>query len=351
MKYLLKLKESNIKSLKDFFITKNAFNVGKDLVTAGGSTHKFVTLDTSSHSISLFNKVAEEKIRAIKISLEDATVKKVTYRFLLDFMENIDKFNYTSISNSSSGIVTIDIISYDEKAKNPVNLDLDAWHIIPMAVNNESILVNVISNATLPEFDKAKKSIAFLGKKPGIAIMEMNYAFCDEKAANSREVFGSIEVFSSKLFPDLMFCDFETLVKEFGTQDLKKHIYSELVDAPFNEQIKKIMGDDCEVVLVGLCDEQGRTAWIPWGAFLEYLDISDEIFRSCFDKIADKKTEVSFEIPSLESFPTETVKNLKIYLENKSYLYNFANILEMRSPSLCLETGLFEEPEDYGFNF
>lgn len=351
MKFLLKFNALETKNLKQFFLTENAFNVGKDLITGAENSHKFATIDTSSHSISFFNKVSEEKIKAVKIDLSGKKLSKVFFRFLLDFMENIGNFKFTITPNAKNPEINeIKILSMDINGKNPVTIEMDKWNTLNDLIEKEAIFIDLTSSNFLPKVDKSGKNIDFLGKKPAIAFMEMNYAFCDDIRVNSREMFGSVEIYSSALLPDFMFCDFSTLIREFSETGIKNELLSEMLEPKINKKIHELLGEEYDLTVVGLRDENGATAWIPQKVFLEYLDISSEIFTSCFDKLSDKKTESSFEIPSLEDFPKQMVKNVKIYLENKSYLCNFANILEMKRSTICLETGQFEDMIQYAFN-
>ena len=91
--------------------------------------------------------------------------------------------------------------------------------------------------------------------------------------------------------------------------------------------------------------------WVPITMMLEYMDMTEEIFNMCLDKIKDKKVIASHSIIGLDGFLSTEVKYMKMYLEKANFFYNFDNILRFKCPSYNEDKKQYEELADYGLNF
>lgn len=344
MKILVKARLSIVPAIENFFVKTHGFQIVKNLIdpakVESSSTLKFIILDigNSYTNISMFNKVNEQKLKVIKIDLsEDAQeVALANCRILLEFPK-------TPIEIDAAGN-NLFVSLGDKPVDNKALISNDIWYKF-ITYDNLPFPI-FLARETLDAFPASKK----LSGKTAFAILELNYSFCDDSDTSSkRDLFSSINVYSSKVIDDLFFAKIGDLIDQFKPQCVARDVYRELVSPAFNEKIKELRGSDDEICFIGLKDEKDRIVWLPLPIILQYMDMPLDIFMACIDKLQDKKTEMTYEIPSLDKFPNAMVNFLEIRLEKSTILFNFANILAMKEPAYNVTAQKFENMSDYEF--
>lgn len=344
MKSLIKFNGKATKAIKDFFIVKHHYSVGKDLVTGGESSDKYAIIDSESKSISLFNKVNEDKIKAVKIDLFSTPITEAFLKFFHDFICNNESFNISATNDGEKSHTNI--LSYSQGPSSRNTYNLENWHQLTICGSSitEEICIPMDKAPAMPNDSRLRGQCA-------LAIMELNYAFCEPASKHSRDMFADVSIYTSKMLGEFLFASPSTLIKHFADDNLRNAIASEFVRPEFNKAISKIKKEDESLVIIGILAENGETVWIPMATMLEYMDMTEEIFNICLDNIKDKKVEASYSILGLGNFPTTEVRYLKMYLEKSNYLYNFANIFDFKVPGYNEDTKHYEDLEDYGLNF
>jgi hypothetical protein len=345
MKSLIKFNRTATGTIKDFFILKHQYSIGKDLITVGGDSDKYAIIDSELKNISLFNKVNQEKIRAVKIDIYTISITNAFLKFFYDFINNNENFNI-SLTNDGE-ISIINILSYSTTALKIKNVyNLENWHRLKICDYqiNEDICVPTDKAPKIPDDVKLNGLCA-------LAIMELNYSFCEPNSLYSRDMFADIRIYTSKMLSEFIFASPSTLIKHFINDNLSNAILQELINPAFDKTIKKLKKENDSLAIIGILAENGNTVWIPMATMLEYMDMTEEIFYICLDNIKDKEIVTSYSIFGLENFPTTEVKYMKIYLEKSNYLYNFANILNFKDPCYNEDTKKYEQLEDYGLDF
>lgn len=343
MKSLIKFNGTATKAIKDFFIVQHKYSIGKDLITGGEGSDKYAIIDPESKSISLFNKVNQEKIKAVKIDLFSISITNAFLKFFYDFIGNNKNFSMSTTSDGEKSYANI--LSYFSGASNRNTYNLENWHQLRICGNTitEEICIPVERAPVIPYDNRLDKTCA-------LAIMELNYSFCEANSIHSRDMFADISIYTSKMLSEFLFAIPSTLTKHFADNDLKNDILHEFVSPEFSKTIKKIIKENESITIIGILDENGDAVWIPMNTMLEYMDMTEEIFNICLDNIKDKQTAASYSINSLDSFQTMEVKYMKMYFEKSNYLYNFANILNFKGPCYNEDTKKYEELENYGFD-
>jgi len=344
MKNLIKFNGTATKSIKDFFIVKHQYSIGKDLITTGGNSDKYAIIDPESKSISLFNRVNTEKIKGVKIDIFSINITDAFLRFFYDFINNDKNFNINTLTILEKSY--IDIISYSTSASNKNTYNLENWHQLTIcgSLITEDISIPMGKTPIMPNDGRLNGSCA-------LAIMELNYSFCEPNSLHSRDMFADVSIYTSKMLSEFLFASPSTLIKHFADDNLSNAILQELVNPAFDKTIKKLRKENENIIIIGILAENGETVWISMATMLEYMDMTEEIFNRCLDNIKDKKTAASYNIIGLENFQTTEVKYMKMYLEKSNYLYNFTNILNFKEPCYNEDTKKYEELEDYDLNF
>lgn len=344
MKNLIRFNGIATKAIKDFFIVKHQYSIGKDLITVGGDSDKYAIIDPELKSISLFNKVNQEKIKAVKIDLFSISITNAFLKFFYDFINNDGNFCINTITILEKSY--IDIIFYSTVASNRNTYNLENWHQLTICGNpiTEDICIPMDKVPVMPNDERLIGSCA-------LAVMELNYSFCEPNSKHSRDMFADISIYTSKMLSEFLFASPSTLIKHFADDNLRNSIAQELASPVFSKTIEKIKKENESIIIIGILAENGETTWIPMATMLEYMDMTEEIFNICLDNIKDKEIVSSYSIFGLENFQNTEVKYLKMYLEKSNYLYNFANILNFQAPCYNENTKKYEELEDYGLNF
>lgn len=330
MKFLINLRASQISEFKKVMATKE-YTVVRDLVTDTTSTDsKYATIDTESKTISLFNKISEDKIRAIKIGLAHTSTDFLVF---LNIILTLDQREFT-VSDSAKEIQLCDEKS-DPKRMESISKDM--WYKIKLV--KERTYPYCVNMKTMEEFPK----VTPMDKKEGFAILEINYSFCDTDSKSSRDIFSNVIVYSSPILEDFLFAKMDSLIEEFADKNHAKDIFDELTTPTFNKNLKALRKDDEDLVFAGIKSANGRTVWVTMETLLQYMDMSKEIFDSCIAQLKDLKKEMEYEIPGLEDFEHTTVNNLKVCFADSNILFKFANIIDMKQPCYNLTTGKFTD--------
>lgn len=317
MKFLISFSITSADEIKNLFVTQKSFTIVKDLITSSGvSSQKFAIIDDSAKTISLFNKVNEEKVRAIKINLY-LDGKKITAALL----SALSKYMIEHSDDSpSEGWITLDVVLSESGAA-----------LYPVKAKSCPI-------------PKSKK----YDKQNVIVIMELNYAFCDDGTTNSRDVFADMSFYTAKTLEEFFCSPFSSLVSALSEHDLRSHLIEEITTPRISEHLKTLAGDDKCMTVLGIKSAEGSTVWLSMDKVLEYMDMTEDVFFACFDKLKDRKTEDEYCIPGLEEFPSQTVEALKIVTSGDTYYYNFMRIFDMELPCFNATKERFEQIEDLG---
>ena len=344
MKSLIRFNGKATKAIKDFFIVKHQYSVDKDLIASSDGSDKYAIIDAESKSISLFNKVNQEKIKAVKIDIFSTSITNAFLKFFYDFINNNENFRINTLTILDKSY--IDIISYATTASYKNAYNTENWHQLIIHGNSiaEDICISMDKAPIMPYDNR-------LDGRCALAVLELNYAFCEPNAKHSRDMFADVSIYTSKMLSEFLFASPSTLIKHFTDDNLRNSIAQEFVSPDFNKTIKKAIKESESITIIGILAENGETTWIPMATMLEYMDMTEEIFNICLDNIKDKQTAASYSIIGLENFLTTEVKYMKMYLEKSNYLYNFANILDFKGPCYNEDTKKYEELEDYGLNF
>jgi hypothetical protein len=333
MKFLFKCERSSAKGIAKILAESYGMSCVTDLIS-GESGIKFITVDSTTKGISLYNKINEAKIRAIKIDLGGSKICPSDQLFIADIIANADHVKMSTGIIGEINVLTISFINPRATIPFP-SYDSNVWHSIVL----ESAIEFPSSRGQTYIREKRNNNpdaCDVIGRKSAIALLDINYSFSDFDSLTGKDIISHVRVYTTNALEEFMAANIDFIIESMMNEDISADLIDELTSTTFNLKFRKAADSSGEMLIVGLRGESGKTMWAPIDIILQYLDMPRDVFKSCINNFADLEEVLSHDVLQVPRRNSSDDDVLRIYTNTSILSFDINNVLKMNASTFDL---------------